>query len=70
MRASSRRAIAAISSLLQRDEALGGGASEEGADEAAVGWDSVGELLVGEGAGEEEAGGVSDGDAILAGRDS
>ena len=36
-------------------DAVGGGASEEGADEAAVGRDAVGELLVGEGAGEQEA---------------
>ena len=38
-------------------DAVGGGASKEGADEATVGRDAVRELLVGEGAGEQEAGG-------------
>ena len=38
-------------------EAVGGGAAEEGADKAAAGWDAMGELLVGEGAGEEKASG-------------
>src|ERR1035437_6143729 len=36
-------------------DAVGGKASEKGADEAAAGRDAVRELLVGEGAGEEEA---------------
>ena len=38
-------------------DAVGGGASEEGADEAAIGRDAVGEFLVDEGAGEQEVGG-------------
>ena len=35
--------------------ALGAGASEEGADEAATGWDALVELLINEGAGEQAA---------------
>ena len=37
-------------------DAVGGGSAEEGADEAAVGRDAVREFLVGEGAGEQQAG--------------
>ena len=46
-------------------ETSGCGSAEEGADEAAVGRDSVGELLVGEGGGEQEGWGVV---SVVAGR--
>lgn len=42
-------------------EAIGCGAAKEGADQAASRWNAVRELLVGEGAGEQEAGGGIEG---------